>query len=663
MRPPLKKRIEAQTVPATTDSRTEALQEKAALAKHLHEQGVNPVLWTKAHPAPQSEQVTFQKTGIKPRGNQFEVAGKLYNWSDEVKATPAQARAIGDAYVAERTGKDDAVAVVPKIEELVDIDAVPLKHPFGTPHTERPANDMSVADERAALIKHYAQYGVDPDKAHLGDPVNMKDQERLKAQIEKVLPGDKSEISGLPGFYQGFDDGMIYSANEFTRPSEVVQQNGTEHAAANENYGDSNGVTNEDVKHDDNTQNKQQTPKVDRAISNYSAAVDNLPEIIAFLDARQAGEPLTERQARMELFFKGVLRKAGIKYDYTLSDPDALRDIYKQAKAELSGIQKGSGDSSELAMALLTMQATQAIAGGPFDDVRIMQSESLADTFLLATQKYLPVARKVIGPLITADNVEKAKDGPIDYQAALHEMGDLLSDIGIIDREDDAATVPEVSEAAPGNAQKIMNASTFIDRLPTFDEVTIQIGDFVIKQHPLTTATDQIFLEEFVDVASSMGCEPDPEPTREDDEKKAIHGGNDAQRRITDMDQPGHNGSGQPDGDLTMSGNGNKGAAFFNSVSTHSDGLRLLAREIAAAQNILRVMIKQAGMDDDIVRTLANPVRTPGPLFIYRKKWGWTLDKIRKDLRSKIRKAFDQYYQDCLPKGPPEIIDLDGVGE
>jgi len=358
-----------------------------------------------------------------------------------------------------------------------------------------------------------------------------------------------------------------------------------------------------------------------------------------------------------------ILSKADVKFDYTLSNPDELRDVYERARSELSSMQGDGRNSSDLAMAVLTLQATQAIAGGSFDAVRMMQSDSLAKTFLLAAQKYLPITRRAIKPLITADNVEKAKEGPIDYQAAFDEIGGLLSDIGIIDRKNDAATDLQTKSEAYGDARETMNASTFIDRLPTFDEVTIQIGDVVIKQHPLTTATDQIFLKEFIDVASSMGCEPDPEPTREDDEKKAVHGGDDAQRRISDIHQPGHNGSGQPDGDITMSGHGNKGGVFFNSVSTHSDGLRVLAREIAAAKNILRVMIKQADMPESAAKVLTNPVKAKGYLFLYRKKWGWTLDRIRQDLRSKIRKAFDQYYQDCLPKGPPEIIDLDGVGD
>lgn len=227
---PLKKPLDfSQTETSAADSKSEGYAEKVKLAEHLHAQGVNPSRWTEAHPARQSDQQHFQETGRKARDNQFDVGGKLYDWSPAVTATPEQAKAIADAYVA--TPHDPARArAAPPVEEIVDVNQVPRTHPFGTPHLKRPANDMSAAEERTALFRHYAQSGVDPDKAHLGDPLVMADQERLKAEIEKVLPGDKTEISGLPIFYQGFDDGWIYQTNAHTRESEEVERIRREHA-------------------------------------------------------------------------------------------------------------------------------------------------------------------------------------------------------------------------------------------------------------------------------------------------------------------------------------------------------------------------------------------------------------------------------------------------
>lgn len=100
MRPPVKKLIDAETTAIPADNRTEALQEMARLAQHLHGQGVNPLRWTEAHPAPEADQAAYQATGLKPRDNQFEAGGTLYNWSPAVTATRAQAKAIADAYIA-----------------------------------------------------------------------------------------------------------------------------------------------------------------------------------------------------------------------------------------------------------------------------------------------------------------------------------------------------------------------------------------------------------------------------------------------------------------------------------------------------------------------------------------------------------------------------------
>lgn len=180
MRPPVMKRIDSETATTPTDSRAEALQEKARLAQHLHTQGVNPARWTEAHPAPQPDQATYQATGRKSKDNQFEVGGKLYDWSPAVTATPRQAKAIADAYVAERMGKHDGTATTPRIEELVDIAAVPLQHPLGVPHTRRPAHDMNFADERAALARDYGQSGVNPDQASLSDRLSIADQTQLQ---------------------------------------------------------------------------------------------------------------------------------------------------------------------------------------------------------------------------------------------------------------------------------------------------------------------------------------------------------------------------------------------------------------------------------------------------------------------------------------------------
>lgn len=653
MRPPVTKRLNTQPTLPTSDLGTEALEEKKKLAHHLHNQGVNPERWTEAHPALQAEQQTYRSTGFKRRDNQFEVGGKLYDWSPAVMATPQQAKAIADAYVAERSGKDPNTAPTPKIEDLVDVAKVPLKHPFGTPHLPRPADDMSVAEERTALIRHYAQSGVDPAKAHLGDPAQMKDQARLKAQIEKTLPGDRSEISGLPAFYQGFDDGWIYKTNDHTRAGSDPETNRTESAAANENGSNDGAAVDKIVKDYDADQDKDRGLGSNNAASKYAAAAQNMPEIISVLETLQAGKTLTERQQKIKARIEGSLEKAGVKFDYTLSNPDELRSIYEQAKTELSGMQGGKSGPSDLAMAMLTMQATEAIAGGSFDTVRMMQSESLAETLLLGAQKYLPIARKAIKPLITAGNVERANEGPIDYEAAFSEMRGLFSDIGLMDDQNTDDALPGVAgleglqrqrELKPASSETVQRLNS---GLADASNVEIVIGGVpLFKQSEHKTLMDEIFRTEFIKIAQEKGCLPGPEGEQWDS-----HGGTKAQKRITDVDQNGHLGSRQPDGWVKWQNPDESWTeVLWNSTSTLADGFTNIAREAAALKDTLIKAGKQWAMRNNMAalqRLTRDPVLSEPSIVSMGEKPAWSEAELRDYISKKLRDFFDKNFKDC----------------
>lgn len=71
------------------------------------------------------------------------------------------------------------------------------------------------------------------------------------------------------------------------------------------------------------------------------------------------------------------------------------------------------------------------------------------------------------------------------------------------------------------------------------------------------------------------------------------------------------------------------------------------------------LMIKQLNAPKGVLQALTNPVTKAGHVFLYGKKWDWELDKIRKHLQRKLDEAFDKYFIDCEPDGPPTIIDLD----
>jgi hypothetical protein len=408
MRPPLKKRIDSNLLPTPADSKSEGLEEKAKLARHLHDQSVNPLRWTEAHPARQAEQQVYQETGLKRRDNQFEVDGKLYDWTPSVTATPEQAKAIANAYIAERSGKDDAAALTPKIEDLVDIAEVPPKHPFGTPHNERPANDMSAAEERIALLRHYAQSGVDPDKAHLGDPVYMKDQERLKAQIEKTLPGDRSEISGLPGFYLGFDDGWIYRTNEHTRESQAIQKirreyadgasdaanddspalieqmarhySGKMHAAMPGHEATSNGTRDSDSEtaaksaSADNTAEDPGAIYDGRAKERLRVAVEWMPTVVSAIEHAQAGQKGTDEEVLLLSRITQAFEKVGIQFDPKKTNIKYLRQVAKaiESAATKTG-SNGNGAPLYLLAQAQNVELAQALVGSTMQWASVSQ--------------------------------------------------------------------------------------------------------------------------------------------------------------------------------------------------------------------------------------------------------------------------------------------------
>ncbi|WP_368412817.1 hypothetical protein [Dongia sp.] len=458
MRPPVKKPLDSHLTDAPqVESRREGLAEKRKLAQHLHDQGINPLRWTDAHPAPQSDQATFRTTGRKPKDNQFEVGGKLYDWSPAVTATPQQAKAIADAYIAERSGKDGGATSTLKIEDLVDIGEVPLKHPFGTPHHERPANDMSLAEERTALIRHYAQAGVDPDKAHLGDPVDVKGQERMKAQIEKTPPGDKSEISGLPLFYQGFDDGWIYRPNASTQESEEVQRIRLAQASA-ENANDNDPeLVERVVQHYLDRDSRSgaasplpsgaATPSDDDldavAMNRLRNATAQMPQLIAIVRKTQAGEDLSDEEEAQLADIKERFAQGGIVFAPLEANPDYMEDVLKAMRLELNW-----GPASEMAVPFhvavdnLNVEVSQGLLGGTIAAARVARGMPLdrmkaIGQLVLDARLNLPAKA-----LLTALNTDRALDGPL-------EMPDIFEG-----SEDDAQN-SSVSEALPTDANMV----------------------------------------------------------------------------------------------------------------------------------------------------------------------------------------------------------------
>lgn len=428
MRPPLKKRIGLPETPLlepmpTTDSKAEALEEKRQLAKHLHNQAINPLRWTEAHPASQSDQQTYQATGQKPRGNQFDVKGKLYNWSPDVTATPQQAKAITDAYMAERSGTAQK-ETGPAIDKLVEVEKVPLTPPFGTPHKNRIANDMNAAEERKALFRHYAQSGVDPDKAHLGDPLPMKDQERLKAEIKKISSGASDPIKAphaseiaqnhsSPLFYQGFDDKWIYQTNSHTRESDEVQKLRAEHLGetssqtANDNISIDERIAQHYLDRDKQKQSKNDQPVAEAELNENAAkrladASEQIDSLVSAIENIQADRQPTEAEGLLLERINGAFDKIGIKFDPKNTNIDYLRTVAHAIKNTAS---ESSTAGKRVPLHILAqshnVQLAQALAGGTIPWAKVHQSgPSQALALALNSPRKLGTVANVAGTVI-----------------------------------------------------------------------------------------------------------------------------------------------------------------------------------------------------------------------------------------------------------------------
>lgn len=191
---------------------TQEYAQKLKLAQHLHDRGIDPERWAEAEPAGWSTQKAFRDTGRKPDDRHFEIDGRLYKATAAVAANQAQGQDALDVYLG---------AVAKPVEQLVDVTKVPLQHPLGRPHAPRTTHGRPDSAEAHALNLHYANFGIDPAKAHDGDPLPMPMQQRLQ-QVTKAADGSDIPLS-IPGIYRGYDDGYFYAANEGTAESAEIQ--------------------------------------------------------------------------------------------------------------------------------------------------------------------------------------------------------------------------------------------------------------------------------------------------------------------------------------------------------------------------------------------------------------------------------------------------------
>lgn len=700
MRPPMTKRPLNQPIsgaPALPDSKSEGYAEKVELAQHLHAQGVNPLRWTEAHPAPQVAQHQFQETGLKARDNQFDVDGRLYDWSPAVSATPQQAKAISEAYMA--TPHDPPTARGPPVESLVDIDKVPLKHPFGTPHNPRPVaanDDPTAAEERIALYRHYAKSGIDPDKAHLGDPLPMRDQEKLKAEIAKLLPGDKTEISGLPMFYQGFDDGWIYMPNASTQESPEVQKIRLAHAekqaqprddrapvAVNDNDA---GVTDEIIAHY-SARGHADTPSANMQLPKVSSEVDRdvlarkqleemsrwMPSLIRLVEKAQGGQALTSGETSLLEQVQQRFAEIDILFDPKKANLDYLRETAKAV--EHASSRKESKTPLHLVALGVNAGVAQALVNGTMDWARLRQigwPEGLRQSLDLLKNGRV---RNALGGLTTAvvatDSLVNPKDDDmvdllsIPGKWAHSAIENVLSPVTGNEAADRTPSAIESAEQGqrqreltPATPKTLAAISTGLAGVKVFE---VLIGGMpLFKQSEHKTLIDEIFRTELIKIAQEKGCLPDPNNPNDRRPTKSF-GGTEAQKRITDIDQDGHLGSRQPDGGLRWQNfDGTWTEIMWNSTTPLANGFTEIAREWRALQDIIVKAGKHLNIGAQAAKAYTeNPVLGRGPLYHMAEKPKWSEQELRDFISKKLRERFDKDFKNCKFIGESEPIKID----
>lgn len=180
--------------------------DKLKLATSLHEQGIDPIRWQEAEPAPNTAQRLYRETRQAP-DDMFVVQDRLYRRSPAIAATPDQGKDDLDVYLG---------AAPKPIAELVPVDRVQLRHPPGNKPATLPAG--SEALER---YRRFAKLGIDPDNAHEGDAIPHHLQDGLKRAVIGV---DGKEMPlGIPGVYRNPDDGFFYLAHSGTEEGKAVK--------------------------------------------------------------------------------------------------------------------------------------------------------------------------------------------------------------------------------------------------------------------------------------------------------------------------------------------------------------------------------------------------------------------------------------------------------
>ena len=669
---------------------TQEYADKRDLARRLDEQGVNPLAWTRAQPAAFADQDEFRKTGRKPRDNQFEVGGRLYDWSPEIAATPAQGRAALNAYLKEIG--DPGTRETAPLESYVDIDKVPLRHPFGQPAS------ASSAEDRDIYLRNMIKVGVNPATAHLGDPVPMPMQDKLKGAFEQKLlsettpslPVATTQPEATDLLYRNAD-GWIYAKNEATRESPSVTgiraRYGEKRAAlpapaANDNDTDEEGEILQHYRAAD-----VEKAYNEQAAKEVSLIATDMPQIVSLVEKAQAGQALDAREQQILISLQQKFSEVGLELDPAKADIAYLRTVATAVDKAKASVDKAmtAGISAEtqlgraplhVAAQALNNEIAQALAGSTIAWAQVSQ-KGPGEAFMRGLQgmrrNLRPLGLITQATIGAANAAEIARewaeeDGNPDIMSPYpkEEAETFLPTSASNEKNAKENSTPPISSPIPAQQTRELappspdTLNVLATKAADVDQFEIIIGGVpVFKQGEHKTLMDTIFREEFIKVAQEKGCLPDPR----DPKKSGEFGGGKSQKRIGDPDKPGNLGSRQPDSTVRwQNADQTWTEVHWNSTTSGPDGFAETLREWRALVGMNENINKQVAQVLDGVSKIKKyrtPVLGDGPIYHMAEKRRLTNSQLREYIRNKLRDRFDKDFKDCKFIGESRIVKLD----
>ena len=648
------------TVPVKPDPLWE---KRLKLAEELDAQGIYPPAWTQAQRAPRRDQEDFRRSGTYDADRHFLAAGQLYDRAHPA-LTPSRAQADESlkAYVGEPHKP---------LAETIPVHEVPLQHPVGQPYIPTSKAD---AEEKAKLL---ARQNVNHLTWHDGDA--------LPGHLDQWIKTNGYKTSDI---YQG-PDGNHYLHNEVTRteaPDVVALR--LKHNSEQTMREIADGpdpaephivrqIADDWLKEARNEQRRLNARKAQIETPVIATAAPKILELANDNKPTAASPSIPETVAQKVRETASALDK--LKTDAALSPSQFKILSHLQNRLDQSGYKIELRDIDPKTL----MPAVEKLATKPHIETPLFLGTAAAGTAELAGTSAASALPEIVATILAPE---------IAIPAALLVGGAaLLAKYGTpTDGTKGAGRVWATKQTPPINKIQVTNQNQSANwiriqsaaamRFSTLaqlnsglkhaSDVTIFIGNEpVFKQAAHTSATDQILLDAFIKVAQDRGCLPkDPDELKKqeiDDKTFERRGGANPQKRIGDPYKDGNLGSTQPDGSIKWTNpDGSVTAPHFNTTTTSADSVSEIKREIDSAKKTIENIVAQLDNSNaKAIKKYTTPVAGRGPLYLFGKKWNWSLDEIRTYAQRKIDGIFDKHFKDCKYIGEIEYYKLDDLDD